>query len=91
MTKQGAASPFLRDTLERIANSLGLSHQEYLSRLPQSFMLSADNAHAFHPEYPEKCDPVNQPVIGGGVGAEAQRQSEIRDRRGLRRDRAASG
>ena len=67
MTKQGAASPFLRDTLERIADSLGLSHQEYLSRLPQSFMLSADNAHAFHPNYPEKCDPVNQPVMGGGV------------------------
>ena len=67
MTKQGAASPFLKDTLERIADSLGLSHQEYLNRLSQSFMLSADNAHAFHPNYPKKSDPVNQPVMGGGV------------------------
>ena len=67
MTKQGAASPFLKDTLERIANSLELPRQEYLNRLSQSFMLSADNAHAFHPNYPDKCDPVNKAVMGGGV------------------------
>jgi aspartyl aminopeptidase len=67
MTKQGAASPFLKDTLERIANSLELPRQEYLNKLSRSFMLSADNAHAFHPNYPDKCDPVNKAVMGGGV------------------------
>ncbi|MBQ9662621.1 MAG: M18 family aminopeptidase [Oscillospiraceae bacterium] len=67
MTKQGAASSFLKDVLERIAEELGLSRGEYREKLAQSFMLSADNAHALHPNYPEKCDPVNRPVLGGGV------------------------
>ena len=67
MTKQGAASTFLRDTLRRITESLGLSESEYLAKLPQSFMLSGDNAHAAHPNYMDKCDPVNHPRLGGGV------------------------
>lgn len=67
MTKQGAASAFLGDTMKRICAGLGLSETDYLTKLPQSFMLSADNAHALHPNYPEKCDPVNRPVMGGGV------------------------
>ena len=66
-TKQGAASTFLADTLHRIADSLGLTQSEYLRKLPQSFMLSADNAHAMHPNYMDKCDPVNHPKLGGGV------------------------
>lgn len=66
-TRQGAASTFLRDTLRRIAEGLGLSEGEYLSKLPQSFLLSADNAHAAHPNYLDKCDPVNRPRLGGGV------------------------
>lgn len=66
-TRQGAASPFLEDTLRRIAESLGLSYSEYLEKLPQSFLLSADNAHAMHPNYADKCDPVNRPRLGGGV------------------------
>jgi len=67
MTRQGAASGFLKDTLRRIAECLGLSEGEYLAKLPQSFMLSGDNAHAMHPNYPDKCDPVNRPKLGGGV------------------------
>lgn len=66
-TKQGAASSLLEDTLRRIAEGLGLTQSEYLEKLPQSFMLSADNAHGLHPNYPDKCDPVNRPRMGGGV------------------------
>ncbi len=62
-TKQGAASTFLRDTLLRIAGS----EEKYLEMLPDSFMLSADNAHASHPNHPELSDPENAPVLGGGV------------------------
>ena len=66
-TRQGAASTFLEDTLRRVAAALGLTGSEYLQRLPQSFLLSADNAHALHPNYTDKCDPVNRPKLGGGV------------------------
>ena len=66
-TKQGAASGFLEDTLRRIAAGLGLTQEGYLEKLPQSFMLSADNAHGMHPNYVDKCDPVNHPRLGGGV------------------------
>ncbi|MBU5627169.1 M18 family aminopeptidase [Oscillibacter sp. MSJ-2] len=66
-TKQGAASGFLEDTLRRAVESLGLTENEYLEKLSQSFMLSADNAHGMHPNYMDKCDPVNHPVLGGGV------------------------
>lgn len=66
-TKQGAASAFLEDTLRRIAEGLGLTPGEYLQKLPQSFMLSADNAHGAHPNYGDRCDPVNRPKLGGGV------------------------
>ena len=61
---QGAASTFLSDTLNRICDSLGLN----LSRmLAQSFMVSADNAHAIHPNHPEFADANNAPAINGGV------------------------
>ena len=66
-TRQGAASTFLEDTLRRIAVGLGLGASQYLEKLSQSFLLSADNAHALHPNYPDKCDPVNHPRLGGGV------------------------
>lgn len=66
-TRQGAASPFLRDTLRRLTESLGLSESDYLAKLPQSFLLSADNVHALHPNRPDKSDPVNRPRLGGGV------------------------
>lgn len=66
-TRQGAASTFLKDTLIRISEALGLSNSAYCRKIAASFMLSADNAHAVHPNYGEKCDPVNRPVLGGGV------------------------
>lgn len=62
-TKQGAASTFLRDTLFRISGS-----DAALSvALENSFMVSADNAHAKHPASPEMSDPDNAPVLNGGV------------------------
>ena len=66
-TKQGAASTFLRDTLLRINLGLGRSYEDYLISLAKSFMISADNAHAIHPNYPEKADPVNRPLPNGGI------------------------
>ncbi len=61
---QGAASDFLEATLQRICDALGLNLKEMLS---QSFMVSADNAHALHPNHPELADPQNAPLVGGGV------------------------
>lgn len=66
-TKQGAASTFLKDCLLRIYLGLGKSYEEYLAAMAGSFMISADNAHALHPNYAEKADPVNRPVINGGI------------------------
>ena len=62
-TRQGAASTFLFDTLKRISASEG----DYLKRIASSFMVSADNAHALHPNYPEMSDKANAPILGGGV------------------------
>lgn len=66
-TKQGAASSFLKDTLERIGDGLGRTRQQYLSAIAGSFMISADNAHAVHPNYQDKADPVNRPVMNRGI------------------------
>ena len=66
-TKQGADSTFLQDTLERISDSLGLSHQQHLMMIRRGFLLSADNAHAVHPNHIDRADPVNQPYMNGGV------------------------
>ena len=61
---QGAASKLLESTLTRICASLGLEEQVMLSN---SFMISADNAHAVHPNHPEFADAGNAPVVNGGV------------------------
>lgn len=66
-TKQGAASTFLYDVLTRIHESLGLSHEDYLIHLADSFMISADNAQGVHPNYADKADPVNRPYLNGGI------------------------
>lgn len=65
-TKQGAASPVLANMLRRIVESLGGSLEDFDRSIANSFMVSADNAHAFHPNYGEKYDPTNHPVSGGG-------------------------
>ena len=61
---QGADSDLLGLLLKRICDSLQLPLENMLS---QSFMLSADNAHAIHPNHPEFADPNNAPVVNGGV------------------------
>ena len=66
-TKQGAASTFLKDVLFRINLALGGDQETYLMALAESFMISADNAHALHPNYTDKADPVNRPVMNGGI------------------------
>lgn len=66
-TKQGAASTFLKDTLLRINMGLGRTYEEYLMTLAGSFMVSADNAHALHPNYTDKTDPTNHPVLNRGI------------------------
>ena len=67
VTKQGAASTFLYDTLTRIHDCLGLTREDYLIRLADSLMISADNAHAVHPNHTEKADPSNRPYINKGI------------------------
>ncbi len=66
-TKQGAASTFLEDVLKRINDNLGRSAEDYLCALASSFMLSADNAHAVHPNHPEKSDPSNKVYMNEGI------------------------
>lgn len=66
-TLQGAGSDFLRTTLERIAECRKEKKEDFARALSSSFLLSLDNAHAVHPNRPEKCDPTNRPVLGGGV------------------------
>lgn len=66
-TRQGADSTFLTDVLERIAGALGLSGEAYRAALANSFLVSADNAHAVHPAHPEYADPGEAPVLNGGV------------------------
>lgn len=66
-TIQGACSTLLKDTLERITECLGIGREGYHKAIADSFMFSADNAHALHPNYPDKCDPTNKPVMGKGV------------------------
>ena len=61
---QGAASMLLPNTLERICAALKLDLGQMLAR---SFMVSADNAHALHPNHPELSDATNAPILGGGV------------------------
>jgi aspartyl aminopeptidase len=65
-TKQGAGSPFLSMMLKRIALAQGETEEAFYQAIERAFMVSADNAHAWHPNYSEKYDPTNHPVLGGG-------------------------
>ena len=65
-TKQGAGSPFLSMMLKRIALAQSGSEEAFYQAVERAFMISADNAHAWHPNYSEKYDPTNHPVLGGG-------------------------
>lgn len=66
-TKQGAASTFLKDVLERICGRLEIGREEYLRMIADSFLISADNAHAVHPNNPGKADETNRPALNGGI------------------------
>ena len=65
-TKQGAGSPVLANVIQRMVESQGGNYDGYCRALAKSFLVSADNAHAFHPNYAEKYDPTNHPALGGG-------------------------
>ena len=66
-TKQGAASTFLRDTLERINAALGGAAEDMRRAVAASLMLSCDNAHSVHPNHPEYADSMNKPIMNGGI------------------------
>ncbi len=66
-TRQGADSTFLDDVLFRVYAALGHSPSEYRSALARSFMVSADNAHAVHPNRPEFADRNERPTMNGGI------------------------
>ena len=67
LSAQGADSTFLKDTLDSISAAAGFSASAERCALAGSFMVSADNAHAVHPNHPEKADPVNRPHINAGI------------------------
>lgn len=66
-TKQGADSTFLEDVLLRIGESLEISAGDFRRMVAGSFLISADNAHAVHPNHPEKADPTNRPYLNNGI------------------------
>ncbi len=66
-TKQGALSTFLRDVLVRVSAGLGLGEEDHLRAVARSFLVSCDNAHAVHPNHPEKTDDANRAWLNGGV------------------------
>ena len=66
-TKQGAAGTFLKDTLQRINTCLGGGEEDYLRAVADSFLISADNAHAVHPNRGDLSDSVNRPKMNGGI------------------------
>lgn len=65
-TKQGAGSPILRTILERIALNQEYNREDFYRAIHNSFMISADMAHALHPNYTEKHDPTNHPLMNEG-------------------------
>lgn len=66
-TKQGAGSTFLPEVLKRICHVTGRTEEEYFMAIADSFMLSADNGHAVHPNYTDKTDPSNRPYLNEGI------------------------
>lgn len=66
-TAQGAGSTFLTNTIHRIAFALRKNYDETEAMIAKSFMISADNGHAIHPNHSEYADPINAPILNGGV------------------------
>jgi aspartyl aminopeptidase len=65
-SRSGASGPLLDDVLTRIGAGLGATTSDRLRAYAASWCLSADAGHAIHPNYPERHDPVNTPIAGGG-------------------------
>jgi aspartyl aminopeptidase len=65
-SRSGACGPVLEDVLVRISDGLGASASQRRQAFAASFCVSADAGHAVHPNYPERHDPVNRPVLNGG-------------------------
>ena len=66
-TKQGAKSTFMPDVLKRINAAMGRTEEDYHTAVASSFMVSADNAHAVHPNHPEVCDKTNRVFMNEGI------------------------
>ncbi len=66
-TRQGADSTFLEDVLIRVCEAADKTPGQYRQLVAGSFLISADNAHAVHPNHPEKADPTNRPYLNGGI------------------------
>ncbi len=66
-SRMGAASTFLMDILKRVNDALGYQESHYLQALAKSMIVSADNAHAVHPNFPEKADPTNKVFLNKGI------------------------
>ncbi len=67
LTREGAGSTILAYTLERISDVLGKTKEEHQKALASSFLISADNAQGFHPNYPGNYDPTNAPMMSKGI------------------------
>ena len=66
-SRQGAQGTLMADVLARIEEKLGVTREQSIRARTNSLVLSADNGHATHPNHPEKSDPANPVVMGGGV------------------------
>lgn len=66
-TRNGAGATFLKNTLTRLSRSLGYTYDETQAMIARSFMISADNSHAIHPNHGEYADPVNAPLLNQGI------------------------
>lgn len=66
-SRQGACSTFLKECLKRISLTLGHTEEDHMRSLSRSFLLSADNGHALHPNYAGKSNPGNRPYVNEGV------------------------
>lgn len=65
-TKQGAASPLVKNVVARICAKLDFGVEDTQRAIYNSFLVSADMAHAVHPNHPELADPNNMPTLNGG-------------------------
>ena len=65
-SRSGASGPLLADVLDRIAGALGATAEQQHQALAESWCLSADAGHAIHPNYPQRHDPANRPLLNGG-------------------------